>query len=137
MEEHGRCTPWSTRLAADAINYRHIIEWLVRKPWGVLGNIDFGKTSFRVPFVGRTTNSRKRFWIARPTWKISRILRQAARTMESEVERVLVELERLQVVLGCKIAVREFWPNATFGTPELMPLTVELESYDQLLQERG
>jgi hypothetical protein len=63
-----------------------------------------------------------------------RILRQAARTMESEVERVLVELERLQVVPRWA-AVLEFWPQPILGMPELMPLRVQLESYDQLLQE--
>ena len=63
-----------------------------------------------------------------------RILRQAARTMESEVERVLVELERLQVVPRWAAAL-EFWPQPLLDTPELRPLTVPLESYDPLLQE--
>ena len=63
-----------------------------------------------------------------------RILRQAARTMEFEVEHVLVELEPIQVI-PCWTVVLEFWPQPLPATSEFRPLTVQGESYDPLLQE--
>ena len=62
-----------------------------------------------------------------------RILRQAARTMESEVERVLTELEQRGLVPRWHL-VQEFWPTASESVPELQPLTVTLKEYDALLQ---
>ena len=121
-------------LAAHAINYRHIIEWLVRKP-GAFQQYRFREDLFPSPVFRRAYDQLRETLPDRTAdLEYLRILRQAARTMESEVERVLVELERLQVVPRWA-AVLEFWPQPTFGTPELMPLTVQLESYDQLLQE--
>ena len=121
-------------LAAHAINYRHIIEWLVRKP-GAFRQYRFREDLFPSPVFRRAYDQLRETLPDRTAdLEYLRILRQAARTMESEVERVLVELEQLQVVPRWT-AVLEFWPQPTFGTPELMPLTVQLESYDQLLQE--
>jgi hypothetical protein len=121
-------------LATHAINYRHIIEWLVRKP-GAFQQYRFREDLFPSPVFRRAYDQLRETLPDRTAdLEYLRILRQAARTMESEVERVLVELERLQVVPRWA-AVLEFWPQPIFGTPELMPLTVQLESYDQLLQE--
>jgi hypothetical protein len=121
-------------LAAHAINYRHIIEWLVRKP-GAFRQYRFREDLFPSPVFRRAYDQLRETLPDRTAdLEYLRILRQAARTMESEVERVLLELERLQVVPRWT-AVLEFWPQPTFGTPELMPLTVQLESYDQLLPE--
>jgi hypothetical protein len=64
-----------------------------------------------------------------------RILRQAARTMECEVERVLVDLERRDITPRWA-ALQEFGPTAQpAAAPDLQPLTVELDVYDALLAE--
>lgn len=121
-------------LDAHAINYRHIIEWLVRKP-GAFRQYRFREDLFPSPVFRRTYDQLQAALPDRTAdLDYLRILRQAARTMESEVERVLVELERLQVVPRWS-AVLEFWPQPAPDLPELKPLTVQLESYDQLLRE--
>jgi hypothetical protein len=64
-----------------------------------------------------------------------RILRQAAQTLESEVERVLVDLEERNICPRWA-AVQECWPQTQpSAVPDLLPLTVELGAYDALLQE--
>ena len=82
-------------LAAHAINYRHIIEWLVRKP-GAFRQYRFREDLFPSPVFRRAYDQLQEALPDRTAdLEYLRILRQAARTMESEVERVLVELERL------------------------------------------
>lgn len=126
--------PRLTGLTAHAINYRHIIEWLIRKP-GAFRQYRFREDLFPSP-VFRRGYDQLRATLPDRTADVEylRILRQAARTMESEVERVLLELERLGVVPRWS-AVLEFWPPPASDTPELMPLVAQLASYDQLLQE--
>ena len=64
-----------------------------------------------------------------------RILRQAARTMECEVERILVDLAQRDLTPRWAL-LQEFWPTAQpAAAPHLQPLTVELDAYDALLAE--
>ena len=64
-----------------------------------------------------------------------RILRQAARTMECEVERVLVDLAQRDLTPRW-VLVQEFWPaTQPASAPDLQPLRVELDAYDTLLAE--
>ena len=66
-----------------------------------------------------------------------RILRQAARTMESDVERVLGELEQRGIVPRWA-ALMEFWPapESRCSFPIWQPLCVQLSDYDQLLSAK-
>lgn len=116
-----------------AINYRHIIEWLVRKP-GAFAQYRFREDLFP-SLVFRRAYDRLCADCSPRTADVEylRILRQAARTMESAVETVLLDLERQQVVPRWA-ALMEFWPTPSpTAVPALAPLVVELADYDQLL----
>jgi hypothetical protein len=123
------------RLTGDkthAINYRHIIEWLLRKP-GAFAEYRFREDLFP-SLVFRRAYDRLRETCPPRTADMEylRILRQAATTMESEVEQVLTQLERTALVPRWHLLM-EFWPQPTTELPELQPLHVELESYDDLI----
>lgn len=115
------------------INYRHIIEWLVRKP-GAFAQYRFREDLFPSVTFRRAYDQLCKSCSPRMAdQEYLRILRQAARTMESEVERVLTELEQRGLVPRWHL-VQEFWPTASASVPELQPLTVTLKEYDELLQ---
>jgi len=115
------------------INYRHIIEWLVRKP-GAFAQYRFREDLFPSVTFRRAYDQLCKSCSPRMAdQEYLRILRQAARTMESEVERVLTELEQRGLVPRWHF-VQEFWPTASESVPELQPLTVTLREYDALLQ---
>ena len=118
-----------------AINYRHIIEWLIRKP-GAFAQYRFRADLFP-SLVFRRAYDRLCQDCAPRTADLEylRILRQAARTMECEVERVLVDLAQRDLTPRW-VLVQEFWPPAQpADVPDLQPLTVALEVYDTLLVE--
>lgn len=120
---------------AHAINYRHIIEWLVRKP-GAFAQYRF-RTDLFPNMVFRRAYDRLVADCAPRTADLEylRILRQAARTMESEVQQVLLELEQRDLTPRWHVLVA-FWPPAQAADiPDLQPLTVDLVTYDALLQE--
>jgi hypothetical protein len=124
------------RLKGDkdhAINYRHIIEWLVRKP-GAFRGYRFRQELFPgEPF--RRAYDRLREACPERTADVEylRILRQAARTMQSQTEEVLLELERRQLVPRWN-TVMEFWPQPEAAIPSLEPLAADLDSYDSLFE---
>ena len=115
-----------------AINYRHIIEWLLRKP-GAFAEYRFRADLFP-SLVFRRAYDRLREKCPPRTADLEylRILRQAATTMESDVERVLVELESKGLTPRWHM-VMEFWPQPTTEFPALQPLQVDLECYDALI----
>ena len=126
------------RLTGDkkhAINYRDIIGWLIRKP-GAFAQYRFRADLFPC-LVFRRAFDRLCKDCAPRTADVDylRILRQAAQTLESEVERVLVDLEERNICPRWA-AVQECWPQTQpSAVPDLLPLTVELGAYDALLQE--
>ena len=118
-----------------AINYRDIIEWLIRKP-GAFAQYRFRSDLFP-SLVFRRAYDRLCQDCAPRTADLDylRILRQAARTMECEVQRVLVDLEQRDLTPRWPL-VQEFWPLAQpTAAPALRPLTVQLDAYDALLVE--
>jgi len=126
------------RLTGDqkhSINYRDIIGWLIRKP-GAFAQYRFRADLFPSMIFRRAFDRLCRDCAPRTAdLDYLRILRQAAQTMESDVERVLQELEERNICPRWA-AVQEFWPQTQpITVPDLMPLTVELDSYDTLLQE--
>ncbi len=125
--------PRLTGTQTHAINYRHIIEWLVRKP-GAFAQYRFREDLFP-SLVFRRAYDRLCAACSPRVADVEylRILRQAARTMECAVETVLLDLERRQVAPRWA-ALMEFWPAPSPpAAPALAPLAVELSAYDQLL----
>ena len=123
------------RLAGEkthAVNYRHIIDWLIRKP-GAFADYRFRSDLFP-SLVFRRAYDRLSDCCAPRTADLEylRILRQAAMTMESDVEQVLTELEAKGMAPRWHM-VMEFWPQPATDLPELRPLVVDLHSYDALL----
>ena len=118
-----------------AINYRDIIEWLLRKP-GAFAQYRFHSDLFPSLAFRRAYDRLCQDCAPRAAdLDYLRLLRQAARTMECEVERVLLNLEQRGLTPRWPI-VEEFWPAAApAAAPDLQPLTVELEAYDALLEE--
>jgi hypothetical protein len=127
--------PRLTGETTHAIHYRDIIEWLIRKP-GAFAQYRFRSDLFP-SLVFRRAYDRLCQDCAPRTADLDylRLLRQAARTMECEVERVLVDLAQRDLTPRWAV-VQEFWPTAQpAAAPDLQPLTVELHEYDALLVE--
>lgn len=124
--------PRITGEEVHAINYRHIIEWLVRKPGAFaeyrFRNDLFPSLAFRKAYDRLCENCSQRT----ADQEYLRILRQAATTMESDVERVLLELEGKGLIPRWH-TVMEFWPLPKTEVPELQKLVVEFDSYDALI----
>jgi len=125
--------PRLTGERVHAINYRHIIEWLIRKP-GAFAQYRFRADLFPSPVFRRAYDRLCAECSARTAdVEYLRILRQAARTMQYEVETALRTLEERGRVPRWA-ALMEFWPSAEPpGAPDLAPLSVELAEYDRLL----
>jgi hypothetical protein len=124
--------PRLTGVKTHAINYRHIIEWLLRKP-GAFAEYRFRSDLFP-SLVFRRAYDRLCEKCPQRTADLEylRILRQAATTMESDVERVLVELEQKGLIPRWQM-VMEFWPQPAIDLPALQPLLVDLSCYDALI----
>ncbi len=135
----GQCQLSMPRLTGEpchAINYRHVIEWLIRKP-GAFAQYRFRQDLFPSMAFRQAYDHLCQVCSPRQAdMEYLRILRQAARTMESEVERVLQELRQRGVPPRWN-AVVEFWPAPQAPEiPEMAPLSVQLDDYDQLLGEK-
>ncbi len=114
------------------INYRHIIDWLVRKP-GAFRNYRyredlFPTLNFRVAYDRLQEACSERV----ADIEYLRVLKHAARTMECEVD------EALEVLCGQGIVPRwntvlEFCPERRVCIPEVIIPPVDLSQYDLLL----
>ena len=113
-------------------NYRHIIDWLLRKPGA------FAEYRFRADLFPSLTFRRAYDRLCEKCpqrtadLEYLRILRQAATTMESDVERILMELETKGLTPRWHM-VMEFWPQPAIEHPALRPLQVDLACYDALI----
>ena len=118
------------------INYRHVIDWLVRKP-GAFSNYRYREELF--PTLNfRVAYDRLREGCSQRVADIEylRILKHAARTMECEVDTVL-ELLCDEGVLPRWNTVVEFCPQHTVTVPEVTMPAVDLSQYDLLLAGGG
>ena len=115
-----------------AVNYRHIIEWLLRKP-GAFAEYRFREDLFPSP-VFRRAYDRLHATCAARTADLDylRLLRQAAKTMESDMERLLLELEVRDLPPRWHV-IQEFWLPPTAELPDLKSPAVVLQDYDGLL----
>ena len=127
--------PRLTGEQTHAINYRDIIEWLIRKP-GAFAQYRFRSDLFPSLVFRRAYDRLCQDCAPRVAdLDYLRILRQAARTMECEVERVLADLAQRNLTPHWT-TLQAFWPAARpAAAPELQPWPVALEVYDTLLAE--
>ena len=116
-----------------SINYRHVINSLMRKPHAFARykyrEDLFPSLTFRTAYDRLCAGLSER----QATLEYLGILQQAARDREDRVEAALEELEARNV-LPRLVAVREFLPDLDpVHPPRLNPLEVDLPSYDSLL----
>lgn len=137
----GKCQLTTERLLGEGrhrINYRHVIDSLVRKP-GAFARYRYREDMF-------PTLAFRRAYDALETWSDSerrvdleylRILKLAAETMESEVETALVLL-RDDGIVPLADRVRELVLSCSDPeVPDLAEPEVDLEAYDDLLAVRA
>jgi hypothetical protein len=118
------------------IDYRHVIWSLVQKPGGfaryVYREEMFPSMAFRKAYDAIQTRDAG----TRGDLEYLRILHLAASTMESDVEAALTRL----LAAGGHVtvdAVKEIVQPAPIEVPAMTPQTVDLESYDELIEEVG
>lgn len=123
--------PRITGEQSHAINYRHIIEWLIRKP-GAFGEYRYREDLFP-SLVFRRAYDRLVEAGAQRTADLEylRILREAARTMQTEVEAVLLELEQKNMVPRWE-TLKAHKHQQMVEAPDIKPLEVNLAGYDAL-----
>ncbi len=129
---------WMPRLVGQnkqQINYRHLIESLLRKPGG-FRNYRYREALFPSLVFRRAWDRLKASYSPRKADIIYlRILRLAARTLECDVAEAL----------GILLAQEASWDETdvekildrqlSIAVPVLTPLTINLSQYDQLLEE--
>ncbi|NNE35420.1 MAG: IS21 family transposase [Rhodothermales bacterium] len=129
---HQLNAPWLRSERDHDINYRHVIESLVRKPGAFLNyrfrEDLFPSEVFRWAYEALCEGLEERACER----EYLQILKHAATTMECEVEAALRVL-RSQGTLPRRDAVLAACPRPVPVLPEQAPLFVELSDYDQLL----
>jgi len=115
------------------INYRHIIDWLLRKP-GAFSNYRyrddlFPSLVFRKAYDKLSENLPQR----KADLEYLRILKKAAHHCESDVLEALEMLHELEL-LPTIHHVEEFLPQRDVSIPEMKAYSVSLKSYDQLIE---
>ena len=115
------------------IQYRHIIEWLVRKP-GAFANYRYRDELFPTTRFRMTYDTlRQRFTLARASKDYLRILHYAAQLSEAVVDSVLGRLLRageLPTVGAVKASLKLQEPSSM---EDVHIAEVELSAYDRLL----
>jgi transposase InsO family protein len=118
-----------------AINYRDVIDSLLRKPGAFLHykyhQDMFPTEEFRWAYDTLCEACSERM----ADMEYLRILQEAARTMESRVQKALGQLRALRIVPRWS-AVVEFAPGPRPQLPELLKLQVNLSEYDHLLERK-
>jgi len=122
-----------TRGRMHQINYRHIIDWLLRKP-GAFSNYRyrddlFPTLTFRKAYDQLCENLPQR----KADLEYLRILKQAAHHCESDVQEALEMLHELEL-LPTVLHVEEFLPQRELSIPEMNVYDVNLGAYDQLIE---
>jgi hypothetical protein len=115
-----------------AINYRHVIDSLLRKP-GAFRHYKYRSDMFPTEAFRWAYDTLCEHCSARSAdLEYLRILSHAAQTMESTVQKALIELRQRQIVPRWNVLL-EFAPGPRPDLPELPPLPVDLTEYDHLL----
>lgn len=116
------------------VNYRHIVEWLVRKP-GAFERYRYREDLFPTITFRRAYDALLAGLSARrANIDYLGILHLAARTMESRVEAVVMAIlatGEMPTIERVKAVIEPERP----ATPEIAPIDVNLSDYDGLLEE--
>ncbi len=134
-----RCVERIPRLRGEGkhkIQYRHIIDWLVRKP-GAFENYRyrgdlFPTSRFRMAY----SNLKRQHSGQKASREYLRILEIAAKVSESMVDEALRSLFNLGGPIDAKEVefIVDNWRSQPRANPELRIADVDLESYDSLLK---
>jgi len=117
---------------AHAINYRHVIGWLLRKP-GAFAQYRFRADLFpSAAFRWAYDRLRESGAAAGADREYLRVLNHAALTLESRVEQALLTL-RARGAVPRLAAVLAAAPDPAAAPPALAPLPVNLREYNTLL----
>lgn len=126
--------PWISRERGPAINYRHLIGRLVRKP-GAFRNYRYKSALFPTETFRWTYDALSAALSERTADReYLQILHHASETSESRVETALDDLRRRGVVPRLD-RVLELSPPSIPSPPRMRPLEVNLGEYDALLTE--
>jgi hypothetical protein len=130
---HQLTAPWVSREQGHCINYRHLIESLVRKP-GAFRRYRFRHELFPCT-IFRWAYDRLDEAVSERTAdrEYLQILHHAARTMQSEIEAALVSCRADQAVPRLETVLARC-PRPASAPPPLKPLEVKLGDYDKLLE---
>jgi len=115
-----------------SVNYRHVIGWLVRKP-GAFRHYRYRESlfptlNFRFAYDRLCEVCSERV----ADLEYLRILKQAATTMESDVDAVLGRLRREDGVPRWRTVI-EFCPGSEIKIPDIVREPINLREYDGLL----
>ncbi len=119
------------------VNYRHLVDSLLRKPGGFRGFRDYRYREALFPrLVFRRAWERLNTWLSprRADLVYLQILRLAAQTLESEVAAALEQLLARPEAWD-ETDVEALLPRQAPPVPEIQRGEVSLDLYDQLLQE--
>jgi transposase len=115
-----------------AINYRHVIGWLLRKP-GAFRQYRYRADLFPSEVFYWAYEALEQGCSPRTAdLEYLRVLHHAAQTMETQVEQALLEV-KARGILPRYQAVLEFAPCPRPEPPDLPPLEANLAEYDSLL----
>jgi hypothetical protein len=130
---HQLTMPRLTETKKHAINYRHIISWLIRKP-GAFSNYRYREDLFP-SLLYRWTYDKLCESCSQRTADMDylRILNRCAQTMESQVTQSLEAIKCLGILPRFS-TVLEFLPQETSVIPDISPLPVNLADFDSLLE---
>ena len=133
--QHQLTMPRLSDTQKHAIDYRHIIHWLLRKP-GAFPNYRFREDLFpSTVFTWAYDRLCEACSIRVADMDYLRILGRCAETMESQVMRSLEAIRKLGLVPRFN-TVLEFLPESKTSVPKLAPLPVDLKGYDALLENK-
>ena len=115
------------------INYRHIIDWLVRKS-GAFENYRYREDLFpHLLFRKLYDELCANMPLRKADLEYLRILKLAAYNGESDVLEALETLEKRKVAPTLS-RVEEFLPQRELSIPDMEAFDVSLDSYDQLIK---
>lgn len=131
---HQLTAPWIARDRDHAINYRHVIGWLVRKP-GAFRQYRFREDLFPTEAFRWAHEQLSESLEARTADReYLQILHHAAQTMECEMDATLTTLRREQLVPRLDTVLERCRPQRC-ELPALEPFDVRLPEYDELLEQ--
>jgi hypothetical protein len=121
------------------VDYRHIIEWLVRKP-GAFENYRYREDLFPTSRFRMAYDALKELTPQRAAKEYVRILELAARQGEAQVDEVLRELLERKAEVAINATVVEELLTRMDSIPPVTQVEVtevDLASFDQLYRDLG